>query len=311
MGDLIHLHLFESESDCGNIFIPRTSMTITSPSQLSTLTQIGDSGLWSLVHCESEALSYPTHANDECNAIEDSSYWFRHRNHCIAALLQERIHDGVVLDVGGGNGSTAQVLNEAGLNCWLVEPGASGCHNARDRGIPTVILGTLQDIQFPSESVAGVGMFDVVEHIEDVDSLLGEVRRVLRPGGLIAVTVPAIPWLWSSEDVYAGHYRRYTVRSLRQTLRRCGFEVEVANYLFGPLVLPLLTCRALPSLLGIRRGGNWKRAAREHGSTGGLMASGIKALLAREQRRLTHDKWPTLGTSCIALARRPLEIADA
>lgn len=225
--------------------------------------------------------------------------------------MQERIQDGIVLDVGGGNGSTARVLRDAGLDCWLVEPGASGCQHAHDRGVPTVILGTLQEVQFPSQSVSGVGMFDVIEHIEDVGSLLGEVRRVLRPGGLLAVTVPALPWLWSSEDVYAGHYRRYTVGSLRQTLHDCGFEVEAANYLFGPLVLPLLACRAIPSLLRIRRGGNWQRAAKEHGADGGLMASGIKACLSREQRRLTRNKWPRLGTSCVALARRPLERSNA
>ena len=51
-----------------------------------------------------------------------------------------------------------------------------------------------------------------------------EVARLLRPGGRVYLTCPAYGFLWSVEDDYAGHRRRYTRRSLGATLRSAGFN---------------------------------------------------------------------------------------
>jgi ubiquinone/menaquinone biosynthesis C-methylase UbiE len=163
------------------------------------------------------------------------SFWFRHRNTCIAHLVRGRLQAGEFLDVGGGNGSTTKSLVAAGIDCWLIEPNPAGCRNAQDRGIQAIFLANLDALCFPNDSVAGVGLFDVIEHIEDTSELLSEAYRITAPNGILAVTVPAIPWPWSTEDEYAGHFRRYARRTLRQELTSVGFEVEITQYLFGPL----------------------------------------------------------------------------
>jgi hypothetical protein len=168
----------------------------------------------------------------------------------------------------------------------------------------------LDALCFPTDPVAGVGLFDVIEHIEDTSELLSEAYRITSPNGTLAVTVPAIPWLWPTEDEYAGHFRRYTRQTLWQDLTSVGFEVELTQYLFGPLALPLLVCRSIPSRIGIRRGGNWKTAAREHGVDDGWSASTVRRLLQRERKRLKRNRWPLLGTTCIAIARKPARYKD-
>jgi 2-polyprenyl-3-methyl-5-hydroxy-6-metoxy-1,4-benzoquinol methylase len=55
----------------------------------------------------------------------------------------------------------------------------------------------------------------VLEHIDDEQAFLREIRRCLAPGGRIYLSVPAGRWLWSDDDVQAGHFRRYTCASLR------------------------------------------------------------------------------------------------
>ncbi|MCH2143354.1 MAG: methyltransferase domain-containing protein [Phycisphaerales bacterium] len=296
-------HRVRSRIYPGSWSIHGAPLILSHPSQIDRLVQADRPGLWVLGEQAAHALSYPDQASGECNAIEDISYWFQHRNASIAALLKSKVSDGLVLDVGGGNGSTTRHMLDAGLDCWLIEPSAEGCWNACQRGVPTVIMGTLEEIALPSHSVAAVGLFDVIEHIDDVGSLLREVKRVLRPGGHVAITVPALPWLWSSEDVYAGHFRRYTKHRLKRSLSDLGFTVDLSEYFFGPLVLPLFAGRVIPSKMGLRKGGDWTKAAKEHGADEGWMSSIVRRLLNREQRRMEAGRWPMLGTSCFGLAR--------
>jgi hypothetical protein len=62
--------------------------------------------------------------------------------------------------------------------------------------------------------------------------------------------------------------------------------------------------------MGLRRGGNWETAAREHGVDGGWGASIVRRLLKRERKRLKRNRWPLLGTTCIAIARKPDRCKD-
>ena len=60
---------------------------------------------------------------------------------------------------------------------------------------------------------------DVLEHVENDRQALDELIRVTKPGGHVLINVPAFPALWSAWDVSLGHFRRYTLRTLRAVLR--------------------------------------------------------------------------------------------
>ena len=131
-----------------------------------------------------------------------------------------------------------------------------------------------------------------------------EARRVLQRKGALIVTVPGHALLWSAEDDYAGHYRRYTRRTLSAALRLAGLEVTRCEYFFAPLVAPVAALRSLPSRLGRRTGGDWEAAAREHGAHGGVTATLMRMLLDREFRKIERGRWPRTGTSVVATARK-------
>ncbi|MEX1233293.1 MAG: class I SAM-dependent methyltransferase [Planctomycetaceae bacterium] len=76
-------------------------------------------------------------------------------------------------------------------------------------------------------------MLDVLEHIEDDGAALCKVFQVLKPGGTVILTVPALPSLWSVHDEVNLHFRRYTKRSLMHVIRQAGFECREMHYLFG------------------------------------------------------------------------------
>lgn len=67
---------------------------------------------------------------------------------------------------------------------------------------------------------------ETLEHVRDVQLLLSEARRVLRPRGRLAVTTPASAPLRRPEHPFSPHIRFFTKRSLLGALDATGFEVE-------------------------------------------------------------------------------------
>lgn len=197
-------------------------------------------------------VSYPAESAEVLFRIEDSSYWFRHRMNCIAAAVRRHKPTGEIYDIGGGNGFVAASLQQQGVDCVLLEPGA-GVANARARGVTKVIQATLDDAAFRPHSLPAVGLFDVLEHIENDPGFLGAIRRNLVPGGRFYCTVPALRALWSPEDERAGHFRRYHRKHLAATFSQAGFTVEYTSYFFTWLVLPIFLQRTLLTRLDRRR----------------------------------------------------------
>ena len=274
-----------------------THMTFD-PSALAASLELGVDGIW--FARRQASVSYPEHGNEACLQIEDRSFWFRHRNRCIASVVHRFQPQGVLLDIGGGNGYVSKGLIEAGIDCALVEPGIDGALAARARGVDPVICARLEDIGMADSSVDAAGMFDVLEHIEDEAGALEEVRALLRPGGLLFLTVPAYAFLYSAEDVAAGHFRRYTLRTLNRALMGSGFTPAYSTYMFSPLPPAVLLLRTLPSALRLRKPTDAQLPATEHVREG-LTARVVDRLLGIEAQRIDAGGTIAFGTSCLAV----------
>lgn len=261
--------------------------------------ELRENGVW--FARQQAAISYPVDGNAACLQVEDRSFWFRHRNRCIASVVRRYAPQGVFLDVGGGNGYVAKGLAAAGIVCALLEPGIDGALAARARGIEPVICARLEDLRLPSGSLAAAGMFDVLEHIEDELSVLRLLQMSLRPQGHLFLTVPAYDFLHSVDDEAAGHFRRYTLARLSRAVTSVGLRVEYATYMFAPLPPLVFLLRTIPSLLGMRQGVDEQRQAAEH-VPGGILARLMDRSLDIEARRIEAGARIPFGTSCLAVA---------
>lgn len=261
----------------------------------------GPDGIW--FARQQAAISYPEHGNAACLQVEDRSFWFRHRNRCIASVVRRFAPKDTLLDIGGGNGYVAKGLTEAGFACALLEPGIEGALAARARGVDPVICARLEDLGMKPGSVGAAGMFDVLEHIEDEAGALRQVHSLLRPGGLLFLTVPAYRFLHSADDIAAGHFRRYTRRSLNHAVHRNGFTTEFSTYLFAPLPPGVFALRTIPSLLGRRQPEDGEIQEAEH-MPEGLSARVVDRLLDMEAERIGAGRTVPFGTSCLAVCRR-------
>jgi SAM-dependent methyltransferase len=263
----------------------------------------GDDGVW--VASNRSKVSYPDDGNQTCFQVEDFSFWFRHRNNCIISTMRQYPPSGAVLDIGGGNGFVSSAIKKAGMEPILLEPGDIGVLNARARGLAPIIHSTLQDAGFKPDSVPAAGLFDVLEHIEEDVAFLTCLKKILKPGGRVYLTVPAYGFLFSDEDREAGHYRRYTRRSLSECLASAGFEVEFASYIFALLPLPVFLFRTLPSNFPRRDREKISKVRSQHSGPPNIFGKLLNALFACETWLITKNIPLPFGGSCMLVARKP------
>lgn len=250
------------------------------------------------------SVDYPESGHDWCAAVEDDSWWFAHRNRFLLDVMRRFPPATPLHDVGGGNGVVAAALQRAGIRTIVVEPGQAGARRARDRGLES-INATLDEAGLEPTSVGAIGLFDVLEHIDDAQAFLRRSHALLRPEGRIYLTVPAYQSLWSAEDVYARHFRRYTARSLRRSLSKAGFDVELTTYMFAVLPLPVLIFRTLPFRFGRPR--PWSAAAvlEDHTPAKGIARGLLAGLLALERFVFRTIGYLPFGGSVVGVGRKP------
>lgn len=266
------------------------------------LTHDTDSDIWRSQ--QTSAVAYPEGDHATCFALEDESFWFRHRNACIIAAVKRHAPAGLVLDVGGGNGFVSRGLLNAGVPVVLLEPGPLGALNARRaRQIPDVICATLDDAAFLTGSIPSAGLFDVLEHIEDDHAAVAQLHRVVQPGGYLFVTVPAYEWLWSTSDVAALHFRRYSPRTLQRVLEP-AFEIVYLTALFARLVPAFFVLRTVPYALRLRRSISEQQFASEHRAGGSASAGVLTRLLTYEEGMVARGASQRWGSTLLAVARR-------
>jgi len=195
-------------------------------------------------------------------------------------------------------------LADADFDVALVEPGNAGALQAKKRGLKNVICATLNTAKFKQQSLSAVGLFDVIEHIEDEHAFLQSIKDLIKKDGYLYATVPAYSFLWSNEDIYAGHFRRYTLMGICDILRSAGFHIEFSSYFFRFLTVPIFILRTLPYLLGFAVKTKKNTAiSRDHTVNGPVTEAILNAVLQPEIKKLQNKKSMLFGGSCLVVAK--------
>jgi SAM-dependent methyltransferase len=140
-----------------------------------------------------------------------------------------------VVDLGSGGGTLIARLRDLGYAPLAVDRSAPLLARLVHLGLATGCRADAGALPLPDGSIDAVTAGEVLEHLPDDGGVLAELRRVLRPGGVVVATVPAHPSLWSRADDLAGHLRRYTLHGLGGVAEAAGLRVIRLHYWGFPL----------------------------------------------------------------------------
>ena len=186
--------------------------------------------------------------------LESGNYWFRARNALLIWALQRyfpQARDYLEIGCGTGYVLSGVAAGRPDLRLHASEISSRGLPFAAGR-VPQAELLQMDARAIPFiEHFDIIGMFDVLEHIEDDCGVLAQANRALRPGGGLIVTVPQHRFLWSRYDEHAHHVRRYTAAEIAGKVTAAGFRIMMTTS-FVSLLLPLmlLSRRARPAPSG-------------------------------------------------------------
>lgn len=186
--------------------------------------------------------TYESKHLDLLEEIESDHFWFKNRREKICQIFLKYVNKTArILEIGSGTGFVAEKLKKAGFSVEVSDIYSNGLHYAKKKGFERLYQFDLFNPPFYEEFDV-ICLFDVLEHLNDENLALNCLKKMLKPGGLIILTVPAHKWLWSRDDLIGGHKRRYTRHSLKAAFNAAGLTPVDLSYFFT-FILPFLILR--------------------------------------------------------------------
>ncbi len=185
--------------------------------------------------------------------LKEQDYWWHVGKRLIVYKLLEKYlprpkaarRTRRALDLGCGTGRNLDSLAHYATPVGL-DSANEALEFCRTRGHRHLVQA--MSLPFAPDSFDIVTALDVVEHVDDDLATLREVYTVMRPGGILLISVPAYMQLWSYWDDILGHRRRYTTRTMRRVVEQAGFQVRKVSHSNLAILVPASALRMIKGL---------------------------------------------------------------
>ena len=203
-----------------------------------------------------------------------------------------------VLDVGTSAGTNLRMLRDEGFaQATGLDSSEDAIRWCAEQGLGKVHRGDITKMPFEDQSFSLVLATDVIEHVDDDVAALSEIRRVLRPGCPVLITVPAFPSLWGFQDEVSHHKRRYRMKRLLEAVRAAGLEPERKFHFNFLLFPPIWVARQVIKRL--------KPKIASETEVNAPFVNGVLTKLFHTDIALAPRLSPPFGVSILLVARRP------
>ncbi|WP_295333963.1 bifunctional 2-polyprenyl-6-hydroxyphenol methylase/3-demethylubiquinol 3-O-methyltransferase UbiG [Flavobacterium sp.] len=197
--------------------------------------------------------------------LERNHWWFVARERIISNYIRrliqkEQLSDKNlnILNIGCGPGRSSEYLSQFG-KVTSVEYDKFCCEFASQKTGLEIINGSITELPFAETSFDLVCAFDVIEHVENDQLAVTEMKRVVKKNGVVFITVPAYMSLWSHHDVINHHFRRYKLPEIKKLfLTGNDGKMIFSSYFNTFLFPPIYAFRKLSNLFktGEKRAGS-------------------------------------------------------
>jgi SAM-dependent methyltransferase len=185
---------------------------------------------------------FNSHFFHQLTKLENGNFWFESRNKIIIWAIKKYFSKATsLLEIGCGTGFVLSGIHRTFPNLSLAGSDIfiQGLNFAKNRE-PKVTLFQMDACNIPFKNEFDiVGVFDVLEHIDQDKTVLTMIHRAIKPGGGCIITVPQHYWLWSVQDEIACHKRRYNKNDIIHKMNDSGFT-NIKATSFISLLLPLM-----------------------------------------------------------------------
>ncbi len=234
---------------------------------------------------------------------ETSSWWYISRRKLLrdaaAQLLRDK-HQAVVLDAGGN--AEIDSADSPALRVLNAHSSLESLAFLQLQGRRNLVCTTPEELAFQSNRFDAVLAGDILQSVPDDLAALRELRRVLKDGATLCLTVPAYPSLWGEQDEARGHRRRYTASELRRKLNNAGFEVTRISYVVATGFFPAVIERIAKAIFS-------KTISRQPSAVSKWADAAMIGLLDCERFLIRFINLP-FGTRLVCWARKPPVVAE-
>lgn len=187
---------------------------------------------------------------DDLFKLGSTHWWTQGRIKIFDCIISKYSKKGAdILDIGCGVGTNYEMLGRHG-NVSCLEYSRYAIDYCRQCGMNNVVEGGINSIPYGDNSFDVVTAFDVIEHVEDDKAAVSEMIRVCKNGGIIVITVPAYMFLWSYNDVFNHHKRRYDREQIVNLVKgSINMHIEKVTYFNMLLFVPIVVLRRIKSLI--------------------------------------------------------------
>ena len=230
--------------------------------------------------------------------VEGTHWWYGALHRLIFQALEAELpgwREKEILDVGCGTGAILKQLGnpEKNVGIDLAPEAISFC---RQRGLDNVRQGDIGALPFADASFDAVICSSVLYHqwVGDIAGAVCEMHRVLRPGGVVLINVPAFPFLHSAHDKAVMTAHRFRRPEIRQLLLKQNFTIRRLTY-WTTFLFPLAV--AARTLGGSKMG-------RDFETTNTSFAQRVFAQVMALELRLLRNVSLPFGVALLAVARK-------
>ncbi len=186
----------------------------------------------------------------ECGSLslDSNAHWYyRAKFNALQRLFPTGAGHKTLVDLGAGDGFFGKnfLKTTDASECYLVDVNYETEHEEVQDGKKIAYRRNMPTIP----DAADVLLIDVLEHIEDDVEFLTNASHNVHAGSNFMITVPAFQFLWSGHDEFLEHKRRYTLKSLREVVKKSGLDIGESGYFFASLLAPALATRIMARLI--------------------------------------------------------------
>ena len=182
--------------------------------------------------------------------IEDRHWWNVSRRGIIIKLINPLLKNGMkILDIGCASGSLIdQISTIKNVQAYGIDISSQAIKMSESKGIMNVKTMDASRLNFKDNQFDIIIASDVLEHIKDDKSALLEWKRVLKKNGYLIIFVPAHMALWSQNDIYSEHFRRYDKYQFKARLSELGVNILRLSYWNVILFIPIFIFRKVQNI---------------------------------------------------------------